>query len=141
MRSLVSAALVMTALGLGAPALAAESERMDVHPAPVVMRAPIVHAPAADPPRTHGTVASVPAGAAHHDPDHDRDHHHHRHHGDGFFLPYDFYDQGPAPQLVAQPDDTGDAPAVVPDTPAADQPPCRETTAGVVILRGTGCTR
>jgi len=143
MRSLASAILVVTAIGMGAPALAAEP--LGTHQAPAAMPAPAAHAPAftAEPTRIHRTPASMPAGAAQQDRDRDHDgHHYRRHHPHGVSLPFAFFDQAPVPQLViAQPDDASPDPAPAPETPAADRPPCQETSAGVLILRGTGCTR
>jgi hypothetical protein len=140
MRSLASALLVIAALGPGAPALAAES--MSAHQAPASMPAGAgaVRAPAlpAKPMLADRRPASMPAGDAHRD-DGDRHHRHHRH---GFLLPFGFFEQVPAQQVVvAQPDASSlPAPPTSP-TDAADRPPCREISAGVVILRGTGCTR
>jgi len=118
MRSLAYAVLAMTcAIGLGAPALAAET--MSAHQAPALM----------------------PAGSA--DKDGDDGHHRHGHHRRGLVLPFVFFGPAAAPQvIVAQPDASSPDPAPPPPaSQSADQPPCRETSAeGVVILRGTGCT-
>ena len=142
MRNLASVILMTCVIGLGAPALAAESMSGHQAPAPVPAAAARAPALAGEAPRAHPTPTSMPAGDADRDRD-DRHHHRRGHHRHGDFLPFDAFDEGLAPQvLVAQPDASdADLAPPAPPVPDVDRPPCRETSAGVVILRGTGCSR
>jgi hypothetical protein len=154
MRSLASAVLMMTcAIGMGASALAAENTGGHQAPAPMPAASVGAHPMNAPMPAATGSPhplhASMPAGAARDDHDRDHDHdrdgdHHHGHHRQRILsVPFGFYDYGPAQQaIVAEPDaSASEAAPTTPPTDAADRPPCRETSAGVVILRGTGCRR
>ena len=141
MRNLASAVVMTCAIGLGAPALAAETVSAQQAPAPMPAGAARAPAFATAPALAHPTPASIAAGAA--DRDRDEEHRRREHHRQGVSLPFDFLDEGLAPQvLVAQPDASGaDLAPPAPPVPDADRPPCRETSAGVLILRGTGCAR
>ncbi len=64
--------------------------------------------------------------------------------GFGVFPYYPYYATNyPAyyPSAAAVPPEGSSAALGPPSTQVADRPPCRETTEGVVVVRGTGCAR
>ena len=146
MRSLISAAiLAISTVGIAAPALAAS--HMGAQPAPhmVVHQAPHMGVHQMPHMGVHRVSTPTHIDGFHHD--HDDGHRHRGRHRHGFpGEPFGFFDSGVGPdQIGVAPADSyvdPDPAASAPPAQAEDQPPCRETGAGgVVILRGTGCQR
>ena len=107
--------LVAGALGMAAPAFAGQD--MSAHPVSAPMEAAGGHLDG------HGQ--------------HHGDHRRHR----SFLLPFGYFEPAPvAAPIYAEAPSVDVAPPEV--TPRArDLPPCRETSGGVIVLRGTGCAR
>lgn len=153
MRSLISAAiLAISTIGIAAPALAAS--HMGAQPAPhmVVHQAPQMGVHQMPHMGVHRVSTPTHIDGFHHDRDDGhRNRGRHRHGFPG--EPFGFFDSGLDPyDSGVGPDQIGVAPAdsyvdpnqaaSAPPAQAEEQPPCRETGAGgVVILRGTGCQR
>ena len=147
MHRLIYAAIVVTcAVGIGTPAFAAS--HVGAHPA-----AAPVHIGRTQPfaaPHMGAQRMSMPAHIDRPRQDRDDGHRHGGRHRHGFPLePFGYLDSGYFDSGVG-PDEIGAAPAepfvepppFAPPIPTAELPPCRETGAGgVVVLRGTGCTR
>jgi hypothetical protein len=145
MHKLISATIVaISTIGIAAPALAASHMGAQAAPHMVVHQAPHMG--------VHRVSTPTHTDGFHHDRDDGHRHrggHRHRIPGEpfGFFdSGLDPYDSGVSPdQIGVAPADSyidPDPAASAPPAQAEDQPPCRETGAGgVVILRGTGCQR
>jgi len=142
MHRLISAAIVVICgVGVGTPAHAAS--HMGAHPAAAPVHIGSPHPFAAPHMGPHQMSMS-----AHIDRTRQDRGERHRHGGrdrNGFPLePFGYFDSAVGPdEIGASPAEPFiDPPSFVPPIPAAELPPCRETGAGgVVVLRGTGCTR